>query len=94
MEELDGVDLITKWQDQNKIWHFENSTRNLAKVVNVIGYREDMFGSAVENFLNDNPGAQIAIVEWIGQWIDRNKDWKEAFVAELAGEEPEEDEEG
>ena len=84
---MDGYELLNKWQDKNKCWNFENSTRNLEKLVSAIGYNEDMFGSAVQNFLNDNPGAQQAIVEWIGEWIDRNNDWKEMLADEVGEEE-------
>ena len=81
-EELSGDELIQKWQDREKAWHFESNTKNLTKLVNVIGYRDQGYGSAVEEFLNDNPGAQLAIVEWIAEWVDRNKDWKQALIDE------------
>jgi hypothetical protein len=84
---MDGYELLNKWQDKNKVWHFEGNTRNLTKLVNVLGYRDGGFGSAVTEFLNDNPGAQLAIVEWIGEWVDRNHDWKEMLAGEVGEEE-------
>jgi hypothetical protein len=81
-EEMSGAELLEKWQDQNKVYHFEMNTKNLSKIVNVIGYGDDMFGTAVENFLNDNPGAQLAIVEWIAGQLERG-DWRDTFLAEV-----------
>lgn len=83
MSEQSGFDLLYKWQDIAKVHHFEGSTRNLEKLVNVLGYRDQGFGDAVHEFLCDNPGAQQAIVEWIGEWIDRNSDWREAMEDEV-----------
>ena len=80
---MDGLNLIEQWQDKNKVWHFENSTKNLEKLVGVLGYRDSGFGSAVEEFLCDNPGAQQVIVEWIAEWLDNNSDWRESFLQEL-----------
>lgn len=90
---MDGFRLMEKWQDANKAYHFENNTKNLEKLVEAIGYRADAFGTSVENFLNDNPGAQVAIVDWITEWLDRNRDWREALQAEVEPDEDLEDEE-
>lgn len=78
-----GERLIERWQDANRVYHFEGSTTNLEKLVRDIGYRADAFGSAIENFLIDNPGAQNAIVDWISEWIDRNSDWHDLLTQEL-----------
>jgi len=78
-----GIELIERWKDINKAWHFEGSTRNLEKLVNVLGYYDQGFGGAVMEFLNDNPGAQGAIVEWIGEFIDRNPEWRDAMLGEV-----------
>lgn len=85
-EDLSGAELLEKWQDEHRCHHFENSTKNLNRIVEAIGYRDDMFGDALHNFLNDNPGAQEAIRDWIAEWIDRNREWKELILAEITQE--------
>lgn len=87
-----GIELLQRWQNEREVWHFENSTDNLEKVVKAIGYSYNAFGSVIEQFLSDNPGAQAAIVEWIGEWIDRVPDWRENLEADV-GPLPEDDEE-
>lgn len=61
----------TLWDllDNNKIGRFEGEkgVENLNKVAKLLGYDESNFkyGSALETFLADNPGAMEAILEWI-----------------------------
>ena len=69
--QADLGELIDKFCDQNKLYHFESSTRNLMKVLSELQpeYRD------ITSFLSDNPGAQEAILEWvrnqrIKEWID------------------------
>jgi hypothetical protein len=86
---VSGERLVEKWQEKNSAWHFEGSTKNLEKLVKDLGYRSDAFGSVIENFLSDNPGAQDAVAEW----LDRNDEWAELIRAEVGeDEEPEEEE--
>lgn len=88
MAHRDGTRLVEAWQDENKVYHFEGSTRNLEKLVRAIGYDD------LDYFLSDNPGAQEAIVDFICEWTNRNTEWRENLEAELppAAREPEEDE--
>ncbi len=76
---------LEQYQTQEEMWHFEGegAMHNLNKIANVLGYREDGFkyGSSLERFLQDNPGACEAIIEWIGEQSDT--EWHEAFTAEL-----------
>lgn len=53
----------------------ESGTRNLEQLCEVLGYGEGfMRGRAIEEFLQDNPGAVQSIVEFIGDHL--NGDWK------------------
>ncbi len=94
MSELSGEELVLKWQDLHEIWHFEGSTKNLTELIGTIGYADRGFGNALEEFLCDNPGAQVAIVEWIAEVVDRNNDWRQALEEEIDDRGSELDEEG
>ena len=84
--DLTGEDLVQQWESINRIHSYENSCKNLEKLVNVLGYNRDCFGSALDNFLSDNPGAMEAIRNWIGEYVDKAPDWFEAFTDEIATE--------
>ena len=60
---------LQNFLNENKLFHFEgeSGSMNLEKVLNEIGYKEDGFkwGSAVERFLQDNPGAVDLLLEFI-----------------------------
>ena len=50
MSDMNGGELLQKWLDNNRIWNFESNTRNLEKVVNLLGYRDSAFGDAVNDY--------------------------------------------
>ena len=59
---MDQIELFDTYLEQNRMWHFEGASgvRNLEKVVrNVCGYNH------LQYFLEDNPGAVEAVVNWI-----------------------------
>ena len=59
---MDQIDLFDKYCDQNRMWHFEGArgVRNLTQLVeDVCGY------TSIDTFLEDNPGAMEAVVNWI-----------------------------
>lgn len=62
---------LEKFCNDNDLHHFEgeSGTKNLEVVLKEIGYKEDGFryGSAVERFLQDNPGAVEVLLEFIGE---------------------------
>jgi hypothetical protein len=89
---MDGQQLIEKWQDVEKAYHFEMNTKNLEKLCDQLGYTEDMFGSAVQNFLNDNPGAQQAIVDWVAEQLNHNEDWCDNFRDAIGDKQDDEEE--
>jgi hypothetical protein len=76
---------LEQYLDREQMYHFtgEKACQNLNKITNVLGYRKDGFkyGSSLERFLQDNPGACEAIVEWIGQ--QQLPEWIEAMTDEL-----------
>lgn len=61
--------LVSNWRDENRANCLEGERGIVAlnKLANELGYKEDLFkyGSSLENFLKDNPGACEAIFEWI-----------------------------
>lgn len=89
MRELN--DLITDFVQAKKL-RFEGDTgvANLNEVAATLGYREAGFryGSSLERFLSDNPGAQEALLVWIGK--QNIPEWQESIQNEL----PEDDYEG
>ena len=59
---MDQMELFDQYTDQNRMWHWEGvrGVRNLAKVTEeVCGYTD------IHAFLEDNPGAVEAVVNWI-----------------------------
>ena len=63
---MDQVEMFDTYLEQNRMWHFEGQrgVRHLNKIVQeVCGYMG--YGNTVELFLEDNPGAVEAIVNWI-----------------------------
>lgn len=81
IEQLDGEELVQKWQEQNKAYHFEGESgvKKLEDLCETLGYQNSgfRFGDPIQQFLCDNPGACEKIVEFIAEWTDRNGDWHE-----------------
>lgn len=73
--DLDLRELIEKWMDQERIYSLEGprGVRNFSNLVRVLGYH------SFDEFLEDNPGALEALVNWI---TDSDlPEWKEKFSA-------------
>ena len=65
----------------------ERGYSNLETVCEVLGYGEGwMRGRAVEEFLQDNPGAIEALFEFVNEWAMRNRSWSNAMEEALADE--------
>lgn len=78
-------DLFEAYFDQHRIYSFEgpSGVRNLNRLTqDVCGYTD------LEDFLEDNPGAIEAVIEWIQS--QNNRDW-EANVKSLITEEDDEE---
>jgi hypothetical protein len=63
--------LVERWMDQNKVYRFEGDVGvdNLNQLCKALGYDASGFkyGSSLEQFLSDNPGACEAIVDFISE---------------------------
>lgn len=58
----------------------EGGVRNLEQLVETLGYGKGfMRNRAIEDFLTDNPGAVEAVLQFIGEWVERNDEWAEAL---------------
>ena len=80
---------LERYLDNNRMHSFEgvSGVRKFEKLVgDVGGYRN------VYEFLEDNPGAIDAMVEFVTEWSGRNADWRDNLES-LVGEDEEEDEE-
>jgi hypothetical protein len=74
-------EILTHWQDQEPSRHrFEGETgvETLNELTTAIGYQRGL-----EHFLEDNPGAIEAIVEWIEEQADQGyTGWKSKLADE------------
>jgi hypothetical protein len=88
IEEKTLDEIVEEYTTFKKMWHFEGDTgmKHLNTLTRDMGYKGHGFeyGSSLEAFLSDNPGAQEAIVNWIR---DQNiNDWKEELESCLPAE--------
>lgn len=78
-------ELLEEYQDQEKIYNFEgnNGLDNLNKICAAIGYRGHGFkyGSSLEEFLADNSGACVAIIEWLSENVSQEN--REDLISNL-----------
>lgn len=75
-------DLLDQYLEDNNIRNFEGErgVRNLEQLVETLGYGQGfMRNRAIEEFLADNPGAVEAVVNFIGEWAERNTEWQESL---------------
>lgn len=98
IEEKDFNDLYEEWTRQEKIYRWEGETgvANLEKLAKAIGYEGSVFrfGSPIESFLCDNPGAIEALIEWIVEQGEKSPEWRERLESELEEESEEEGDDG
>lgn len=81
-------ELLQEYCEEERIHHFEGArgVRSLEKITKALGY-DDRFAGTIDNFLQDNPGAQQALYDWIA---DQDlPEWRECIISEL----PEQDDE-
>lgn len=88
IEEKTLDEIVEEYTSFKKMRHFEGDTgmKHLNTLTRDMGYKGHGFeyGSSLEAFLSDNPGAQEAIVNWIR---DQNiNDWKEELESCLPAE--------
>jgi hypothetical protein len=79
----DMSELIEKYTDQEKMYHFEGGrgVNNFEKIIGVLGYRD------MDSFLEDNSGCLQAMVEWLG--TQHNDEWITALEEQLPDPEDE-----
>src|SRR3990172_7080509 len=84
---VDAYELIEKWQNKHHAYSFEGDSglAQLEDLCEAIGYRPHgfRFGTTLEGFLSDNPGACDAIVEFITESLDKSQEWRENLADEL-----------
>lgn len=81
-EEMDGSELLSKWEAKKKYHHYEGETglRRLEELIRVIGYR------SMDAFFEDNPGAMGAVRDWVEEWVDRLPEWKNNLADAVGGD--------
>jgi hypothetical protein len=88
-------DALQEYCDQDGMHHFEGErgVRNLESIVEVLGYNGRFSQSSLHEFLEDNPGAQKALLDWIGK--QDGTTWEADLMEELDidGDDDGEDEE-
>jgi hypothetical protein len=79
--------------NQVKMYHFEGElgVRRLEIIVGILGYKSFMDQSELLTFLSDNPGAQEALVNWIGE--QRSEEWNANLESALIEDDSDDEEE-
>ena len=101
----DLSELVEQYMDENKLYRTEGrqGVENLCLLVRALGYKDPQyFGQFVRNtmpgsaclgdlfeFLEDNPGAITAMIEWISD--SKVKEWEDSLREQLSEEEEEEE---
>ena len=83
---MDRNDIWDKYLDQHfRTVEGSRGVRNLENLAQNLGYMH------LEEFLEDNPGAVEAIVEFVGDWVTRGMayEWTEQLELTLEDEEEE-----
>lgn len=85
MESITLAELIAEYHASKSLHRMEGEAgvRGLEMTLSAIGYKSDQFryGSSIEKFLIDNPGAIEALYDWI---IEQDtEEWKEEIETHL-----------
>ena len=84
---------LQEYCDQEGLHHFEGErgVKNLESIVEVLGYNSRFSKRSLHEFLADNPGAQQALLEWIGD--QDGTTWEADLLEELdiGGEDEDDD---
>jgi hypothetical protein len=81
---------LDKYLTANKLWNMEGSSgvRNFERVIRDVGGY-----SSLQAFLEDNPGALNAMMDFIDKWVERNEEWRENLAEMGFGNDDDADEE-
>ena len=92
---MDATEILDKYVEENNLYSFEGDSglARLNKLCCAMGYNESGFkyGTSLESFLSDNPGACNAIFEWIQETIEGVPEWSELLSDQLTEEDSEDD---
>ena len=85
---MERYEIVDKFMDNfARSAEGERGVQNLENVCEILGYGEGfMRGRAVEEFLQDNPGAVEGLFNFIAEWAERNRSWANAMEEALADE--------
>jgi len=78
----DLVELVDRYMEEHKLWNMEgpSGVRRFETFLTALGgYGHEGFSDTLREFLQDNPGAINAIIEWIGTL--HVKEWEENLIA-------------
>lgn len=95
IDEMDLSDVLNEYINEKKFHSFEGSrgVKRLEELVTDLNqdYQGRFSGTSITDFLEDNPGAIEAIIDWISE---QNVDeWKENLASHLTIDEDEENDE-
>lgn len=82
-QDMDAGALFEKYLEMNKMWNMEGmgGVRKFQQLIREVGGYQGL-----EYFLEDNPGAIGAMMEFIEQWVPRNREWQENLQSMVGGE--------
>lgn len=81
-DDRDGSELLYSWQAMHNTYSFEGDSgvRKLGELCQALDPENY---SNIGDFLADNPGACEAIVDFIGEWLDNNSEWRDSLRREI-----------
>jgi len=86
VEEKDSNEIMQDYLDEMRFHCLEGErgVTALNKICCDLGYKDEGFrnGSSLEEFLKDNPGCVMEILEWITEHMDHIPEWKKALTFE------------
>ena len=85
---MERYEIVDKFMDTfARSCEGETGVRNLETICETLGYGEGfMRGRAIEEFLQDNPGAVEGLFNFIAEWAERNRDWAYKMEEQLEDE--------
>lgn len=88
----DLSDILEQYLTENRFHHFEGDSGmdRMTKVCEDLGYPGHGFkyGTPIESFLSDNPGAMQAILDWVGE--QNIPEWRENLESHLSEDDEDE----
>ena len=86
MSEKCSAEVMDRYLQNNSMFCFEGDrgVKHLNTLCKDLGYAEQLYryGSSLELFLSDNPGACQELICWITEQLNRNSEWRDALSIE------------